>query len=218
MKALTTVSAPSAAPKQLTMTSQSGSVVLWPFVPSSEKPAKVPFTKCSPTPDDASRTTRHTTTLSSSPTHPLPPVAFPTITSHPRRTYMSPNKAPPPFFRSYPSRGTIVPTLSTLPHHSGSLLSQQSPGMLASKGERVNGLTSAEVTMVRNTTNLNMLNTNILPPTSFAGAKRRLGMGHSGAGIRQQKEEDHELMEHIPKANKLVLWDRIPPIPCSTIC
>ncbi len=120
-KALITLSTTLTVPKLPTMVSQSGSAALRPSVPSSEKPPKVPD---SPTPDDASSTTRPTTTLVLTPTQ-LPTVASPTITSHLRRADMGPDMGPPPIFHSRPSRGAIVLTPpSTLPHHSGPLFPQ----------------------------------------------------------------------------------------------
>ena len=53
---------------------------------------------------------------------------------------------------------------------------------------------SAKAIMARNTTDQTVqkiMNTNIPPPTSLAGAKRRLGMGHSGTGyISKRKKFD----------------------------
>ena len=53
---------------------------------------------------------------------------------------------------------------------------------------------SAKATMARNSTDQTVqktMNTNIPPPTSLAGAKRRLGMGHSGTGyISKRKKFD----------------------------
>ena len=59
----------------------------------------------------------------------------------------------------------------------------------------------AKAAMARNTTDQTIqktMNTNTPPPTSLAGAKRRLGMGHSGTGyVSKRKKFDsvHSLLD-----------------------
>jgi len=190
------VRAPSTAPRPPTTIYQPRSAVLRRPVPSSEKPPpKVPVTKYNPTPDDASRAARPTTALSLTSTHPLQPVAPPTFTPHLRHACTGADMALSPFLPSFPPRRAIMPTPSTIPHHAGSFFSQdghQSPDILVSKGQQVEGSMSAKKTIARNTTNqtvLKTMNTNIPPLTSFAGAKRRLGMGHSGAGYVTKRKK-----------------------------
>lgn len=195
MKALITAPAPSTALKPPTMISRSGSAALRPSVPSGENPpSKVPVTNYSPTPDDAPSSTKPVTTLALAPIDPSPLAVSPIFPSHFQRAHMSPDVAPLPLFRSYPSRGTIVPTPSTLPHNSRSLVPQvehQSPGG-SSKGQPVEGPMSAKATMTRNTidqTVLRTMDTSFPPPTSVAGAKRRLGMGRPGAGYISKRKK-----------------------------
>ena len=183
--------APPTAFKPPTMIFQSGSATLLPSVPTSERPSKALVSQYSTTPGHTPRVSRPS---SLTPAHPLPPVTPPMITSHLRPISTDPDMAPPPFFTSYPSRGATVPTpLSTLPYHPGPLLSQvqrQSPGMLSSKGQWMEGPVSATAKTARHTTNQTVpgtVNTNIRPPNSLAGAKRRLGMGHSSAGYVSKK-------------------------------
>ena len=195
MKALTTAPASSTAPKPPTVISRSGSAALRLSVPSGENPPfKVPFTKYSPTPDDTPSSTKPVTILALTPINPPPLAASPIFPSHfqrVQRAHMSPGVEPLPLFRSYPSRGAIVPTPSTLPHHSRSLVPQVEPGR-SSKGQLVEGPMSAKATMARNTidqTVLKTLDTNFPPPTSLAGAKRRLGMGRPGAGYVSKRKK-----------------------------
>jgi len=189
-KALPTVLAPSTVVNLVTRKSQSGSAMPWPSVPSSERPSKDLVTKYSPTPDNASKMSRPS---SLTPTHPLPLVASSTTSSHLRPVYMGPDMAPPSCFPSYPLRGAIVPTPPfALAQHRGPLLPQvrhQSPGMVASKGPRAGEPVSASATAARNTADQTVLRANITPPNSLAGAKRRLGMGHSGAGYVSKRKK-----------------------------
>ena len=192
-KELATVPAPSTAFKPPSMVSQSGSTMLRPSGPFGRKsPSKVPAIK--DTRDNASRTTRPFTTLSSTSTHPLPPVASPTIDAHLRPLNTDPDTGPPPCPPSYSSHGAIAPSLPpTLPHPK-SLLSNvvhQSPSILASKCQQTEEPVLAKASTARNTADQPVLRpmTNIMPLTSLAGAKRRLGMGPSGAGYVSKRKK-----------------------------
>lgn len=180
-----TVVAPSTLFKLVIGKSQSRSAVSFPSVPSNARPSKDLVAKCSPTPCNAPKTLGPS---SSTPIHPLPLTAPSTTSSHLRPAYMDPDMT---FFRSYPLRAAIVPSPpSALLQHPGSSLPQaghQSPGMLASKG--VEESVSATATAARDTADQTILRTNITPPNSLAGAKRRLGMGHSGAGYVSKRKK-----------------------------
>ena len=186
-----TLLAPSTVFKLVIRESQSGSAVSFPSVPSSTRPSKDLVAKCSLTPYNAQKTLRPS---SSTPTRPLPLAAPSTTSSHLCPAYMHPDTT---FFPSYPLHAAIVSTPpSALSQHPGSPLPKvghQSPGMLPSKGAEesvsATATATATATAARDTADQTIRRTNITPPNSLVGAKRRLGMGHSGAGYVSKRQK-----------------------------